>query len=119
MSSLFKTNLKRRKDQTKEGKRVLPAREQKRVPHAAYAHESLKECQSIKEKDAKRVSVSSQHHSAQSITFASSCCFSSMVLLCLLKDRRIIAIPADPHGIDDTDPDICQGSQSHTVGFPL
>jgi len=42
-----------------------------------------------------------------------------MLLLCLLKHGCLIAGFTHPHAIDNTRPDIGQGSDSHTVGFAL
>ena len=36
-----------------------------------------------------------------------------------LKDRPLIALVLEPHAIDDSHPDVGQGSDGHTVAFPL
>lgn len=42
-----------------------------------------------------------------------------MLKLCLLKDSGLVAGSAHPHAINDADPDVCQGSNGHTVGLAL
>ena len=36
-----------------------------------------------------------------------------------LKGRPLIALVLEPHAIDDSHPDVGQGSDGHTVAFPL
>ena len=44
-------------------------------------------------------------------------CTLSMRPLSLLKSGRLVRSPVEPHGEDDTYPDISQGTNSHTVTF--
>src|SRR6266516_8075463 len=42
-----------------------------------------------------------------------------MLLLCQLKERRLIAGPTLPHGKDDAHPHVCQGADCHAMGLAL
>src|SRR5579875_2631449 len=47
------------------------------------------------------------------------CSLESVLVLSLFKDRRIVVLLGEPHGIDDAYPDAREGAQRYGVAFSL